>query len=53
VYDAQEYIDQLLGIYKTNSDFDIQAVEGGHHVHLTNPERVLPVIDNFIRNNKL
>ena len=53
MYDAQEYIDQLLEIYKKNSYFDIQTVEGGHHVHLTNPERVLPVIDDFIRNNKL
>lgn len=25
-------------------------VEGGHHVHLTNPERVAPAIENFLGN---
>ena len=53
MYDGQEYIDQLLEIYQNNSDFEIHSIEGGHHVHLTNPERVLPVIDDFIRKNEL
>jgi pimeloyl-ACP methyl ester carboxylesterase len=29
-------------------DLKVMEVDGGHHVHLTNPERVAPLISNFL-----
>jgi len=48
MYDSQFYVDQLLDIYKRNNKFEFQTVEGGHHVHLTHPHRVLPIIEQFL-----
>jgi len=52
-YGEQEDIDEVLKIYTENDKFSIKTIEGGHHVHMTNPERVLPVINDFIEVNKL
>ena len=40
-----------LDIYRTNPKFDMVTVPGSHHVHLNNPERVAPHINQFIAKN--
>jgi hypothetical protein len=30
------------------SELETAEVDGGHHVHLTHPERVAPIIDRFL-----
>lgn len=53
VYDSQQHNEEIIKLYKKNQLFDYQTVEGGHHVHLTHPERVLPVLEEFMIANKL
>jgi len=53
IYDSQQNVDDILGIYKQNPTFEFHTVEGGHHVHLTHPERVLPVLNDFIKSYNL
>merc|ERR1719312_511571 len=42
VYDSQQHNEEILELYKKNKLFDYQIVEGGHHVHLTHPQIVMP-----------
>ena len=39
-------------IKKTARIFEYHEVEGAHHVHLNNPERVAPIINQFISSLK-
>ena len=48
MYDSQQHNEEILELYKKNKLFDYQTVEGGHHVHLTHPERVMPVLEEFM-----
>ena len=41
-------MEQVLDIYRSNPRFSLVGVEGSHHVHLNNPERVAPHIQQFI-----
>ncbi|CAH1156116.1 unnamed protein product [Phaedon cochleariae] len=34
---------------KNNTNFEHHFIEGTHHVHLNNPERVAPLVKNFIK----
>jgi pimeloyl-ACP methyl ester carboxylesterase len=34
------------------SDLRVMEVDGGHHVHLTNPERVAPLVADFLRGSE-
>jgi len=46
---SEEIAERLLKIYiNTNPNFEFREVEGGHHVHLNNPERVAPLIVRFL-----
>ena len=48
-YMSEEIAERLLRIYiNTNPNFEFREVEGGHHVHLNNPERVAPLIVRFL-----
>ena len=47
-YEDEESVQQVLDIYRTNPRFSLVGVEGSHHVHLNNPERVAPHIHQFI-----
>ena len=51
VYDTANHVEELLALYRESNPnkFRYITVEGGHHVHLTNPERVLDVIEEFLK----
>lgn len=43
----------IVNIYKDNPLFSLTEVEGSHHVHLNNPEKVLPHILRFVESHQL
>ncbi|XP_034194767.1 putative serine hydrolase isoform X2 [Osmia lignaria lignaria] len=48
-FDIPESYDQVLNQIKIGAErFEYHKVEGTHHVHLNNPERIAPIINNFI-----
>ena len=47
-YESEEIIQRFLEIYRLNNQFEMVTVEGSHHVHLNNPERVVPSIVSFL-----
>ncbi|XP_076160863.1 putative serine hydrolase isoform X1 [Ptiloglossa arizonensis] len=48
-YDQPENYDKILNQIKIGARiFEYQKVEGTHHVHLNNPERIAPLINKFI-----
>ncbi|CAG9858729.1 unnamed protein product [Phyllotreta striolata] len=50
--EKNNYYRVLEVIKKSSTDCDFNYVEGSHHVHLNNPERISGLINNFIcRNN--
>eukprot|EP00092_Neocalanus_flemingeri_P036597 GFUD01039847.1.p1 GENE.GFUD01039847.1~~GFUD01039847.1.p1 ORF type:complete len:328 (+),score=68.62 GFUD01039847.1:37-1020(+) len=49
----KEAMEEVLSIYNRNKLFTLADVLGSHHVHLNNPERVLPHIDTFVRCHQL
>ncbi|KAF5299412.1 hypothetical protein FQA39_LY11558 [Lamprigera yunnana] len=50
-YDNLEYYDSTVSkIAKSTNSCEHHVVEGTHHVHLNNPERVLPFIVTFLDN---
>ena len=49
----KEAMDEVLGIYNKNKLFTLAEVEGSHHVHLNNPERVLPHVNDFVMKYQL
>jgi len=46
-------MEEVLDIYNQNKLFTLAEVQGSHHVHLNNPERVLPLINNFVSKHQL
>lgn len=45
------YVDEIMYTMKDcNSKFELYGVDGGHHVHLIEPEKVSPIISRFINN---
>ena len=49
-YENEEIITRFLEIYRKNEQFEMVTVDGSHHVHLNNPERVVPAIVSFLKN---
>ncbi|XP_063593424.1 probable serine hydrolase [Penaeus indicus] len=49
VLPKSEYKAVLDAYRKNTARFDYRAVEGGHHVHLSHPERVAPEVNTFLR----
>ena len=47
-YEDDNVIDAMLDLYKKNPNFEMVHVDGSHHVHLNNPERVIPSIRDFV-----
>ncbi|XP_015929743.1 serine hydrolase-like protein isoform X2 [Parasteatoda tepidariorum] len=46
-----DVLDDFLEVYEKNCrTFKVVKVEGNHFVHLNNPERVAPLIDDFFKN---
>ena len=54
-YERPELWDQAAELCKANNPdgFTQQTVDGFHHVHLTHPERVWPLIDQFLSQSKI
>eukprot|EP00088_Acartia_fossae_P054686 TRINITY_DN6302_c0_g1_i7.p1 TRINITY_DN6302_c0_g1~~TRINITY_DN6302_c0_g1_i7.p1 ORF type:complete len:325 (-),score=56.57 TRINITY_DN6302_c0_g1_i7:456-1430(-) len=48
-YESDETIEKILDVYRNNPKFQYSVVEGNHHLHLNNPERVMPVIVDFLK----
>ncbi|KOC70854.1 putative serine hydrolase [Habropoda laboriosa] len=48
-FEIPEAYEKVLDQIKIGAEkFEYHEVEGTHHVHLNNPERVAPIINNFI-----
>lgn len=50
-YESEELVNKALDIYRSNPKFEMVTVDGSHHVHLNNPERVAPRISQFFGKN--
>ena len=48
VYEDKESVAQALNCYQKNPKFEMVNVKGTHHVHLNNPERLIPHLEKFI-----
>ncbi|XP_053675861.1 probable serine hydrolase [Anopheles nili] len=44
----QNYDEVIEILQRNNPHFELQYVEGTHHVHLSNPERVAPFVRDFL-----
>lgn len=51
-YERREYYDEVIDILKTNKDFECHTVDSTHHLHLTEPEKVAPIISAFIEKHR-
>lgn len=47
-YERKEYYNQVVDILKTNKDFELHYIDSTHHLHLTEPEKIAPIISEFI-----
>uniref|UniRef100_A0A182PJ13 AB hydrolase-1 domain-containing protein n=1 Tax=Anopheles epiroticus TaxID=199890 RepID=A0A182PJ13_9DIPT len=48
-WERKQYYDEVIEILeRNNSRFELRSVEGTHHVHLTHPERVAPIVTDFL-----
>ncbi|XP_061393415.1 probable serine hydrolase [Musca vetustissima] len=47
-YERKEYYDEVLAILQQKPNFVYHEVEGSHHVHLNEPEKVAPLIISFL-----
>ena len=49
-YMSEEHAEKILKVYSNNNpNFVFKKVEGGHHVHLNEPEKVAPLINRFLK----
>ena len=48
-YEPKEIPARMLEVYRRNPEFNLAEVEGAHHVHLNEPEKVAPHIEKFVR----
>lgn len=48
--EKQNVVDDVIEVIRKSArKFEYQEVEGTHHVHLNNPERVAPIINKFLK----
>uniref|UniRef100_A0AAG5D9Q4 AB hydrolase-1 domain-containing protein n=1 Tax=Anopheles atroparvus TaxID=41427 RepID=A0AAG5D9Q4_ANOAO len=45
----KNYDDVIEILQRNNAYFELRHVEGTHHVHLSHPERVVPIITDFLK----
>ena len=50
-YEDDIIMKRTLETYSQNPGFDMVTIEGSHHVHLNNPERLMPHLEKFIGNH--
>ena len=44
------HAEKILKVYSNNNpNFVFKKLEGGHHVHLNEPEKVAPLINSFLK----
>ncbi|KAF2349108.1 Alpha/beta hydrolase fold-1 [Trinorchestia longiramus] len=49
LYEDQKYADATLEVYRqSSSEFEYHEIPGGHHVHLSQPETVVPYVTRFL-----
>lgn len=51
-YEKKEYYDEIIDILKENKNFEHHVVDSTHHLHLTQPELVAPIISTFIEKHR-
>ncbi|XP_044583794.1 probable serine hydrolase isoform X1 [Cotesia glomerata] len=50
-FDYPEHYQEIMDIIKSKAKtFEYHQVQGSHHVHLNEPEKVAPIIKNFLKN---
>jgi pimeloyl-ACP methyl ester carboxylesterase len=47
-WEKREYFNEVLDILKENPNFENHVVDSTHHLHLTEPEKIAPLITSFI-----
>ncbi|XP_049282731.1 probable serine hydrolase [Anopheles funestus] len=49
-YEDRKYFDQFVDVVKQNNpQFELEFVDSTHHLHLTEPEKVAPIINRFLQ----
>lgn len=47
-YEHKKYFDEVIDVLKQNKHFEMHNIDSTHHLHLTEPEKVAPIISEFI-----
>lgn len=48
-YERKEYFDEVVSVLKENNkDFELHYIDATHHLHLTEPEKIAPLVSEFI-----
>lgn len=47
-YERKEFFDEVIAVLNQNKDFTCHYVDATHHLHLTEPEKIAPLISDFI-----
>lgn len=47
-YEQKEYHDQVVEVLNQNPRFEYHMVDAKHHLHLTEPEKVAPIVSEFL-----
>lgn len=49
-FDYPEHYQEIMDIIKNKAKiFEYHEVQGSHHVHLNEPEKIAPIINNFLK----
>jgi len=51
-YERRKYFDEAIEILKQNNNFESHFVDSTHHMQLTEPEKVAPIISTFIEKHR-
>jgi pimeloyl-ACP methyl ester carboxylesterase len=52
-WEEKKYFDEVIEILKKNPKFEFHTIESTHHLQLTEPEKISPIISDFIIKNQL
>uniref|UniRef100_A0A1I8PES6 AB hydrolase-1 domain-containing protein n=1 Tax=Stomoxys calcitrans TaxID=35570 RepID=A0A1I8PES6_STOCA len=48
IYEERKYLEEVLAILQQKPNFEYHAIEGTHHVHLNEPEKVAKIVNSFL-----
>lgn len=51
-WEEKKYFDEVIDILKQNPKFEFHTIDATHHLHLTEPEKIAPIISTFIEQHK-